>query len=90
MLDIHDCNGQLAIEAAGLMKGFRAIVLEGRQAMRALGQDGRVLFRKSDDGTGAARATGALLGHTVPRLAPPVQERARIRSEKGIRWADAS
>ncbi|WP_406068792.1 FAD-dependent monooxygenase [Streptomyces sp. NBC_01020] len=52
MLDIHDYNGQLALEAAGLMEEFRAIVLEGRQAIRALGQDGAVLFEKADDGTG--------------------------------------
>ncbi|WP_327092571.1 FAD-dependent monooxygenase [Nonomuraea sp. NBC_01738] len=52
MLDIHDYNGQLALEAAGLMEEFRAIVLEGRQAVRALGQDGAVLFEKADDGTG--------------------------------------
>ncbi|GAA2655302.1 hypothetical protein GCM10010307_68140 [Streptomyces vastus] len=52
MLDMHDYNGQRAIEAAGLMTEFRASVLEGRQAMRALGQDGRVLFEKGDDGTG--------------------------------------
>lgn len=38
MLEIHDYNGQRAIEAARLMTEFRAIVLEGRQAMRALGR----------------------------------------------------
>ncbi|MFJ2868057.1 FAD-dependent oxidoreductase [Kitasatospora sp. NPDC087314] len=52
MLDIHDYNGQRALEAAGLLDAFRDIVLEGRQAMRALGQDGTVLFEKADDGTG--------------------------------------
>ncbi|MFI9560315.1 FAD-dependent oxidoreductase [Nonomuraea endophytica] len=52
MLDIHDYNGQLAVEAAGLMEEFRAIVLEGRQAIRALAPDGGVLFEKADDGTG--------------------------------------
>ncbi|NGO71662.1 FAD-dependent oxidoreductase [Streptomyces boncukensis] len=52
MLDIHDYNGQLALKAAGLMDEFRAIVLEGRQAMRALGQDSTVLFEKADDGRG--------------------------------------
>lgn len=46
MLDIHDYNGQLAVAAAGLMDEFRAIVLEGRQAI------GNVLFEKGDDGTG--------------------------------------
>ncbi|MEV4895498.1 NAD(P)/FAD-dependent oxidoreductase [Nonomuraea sp. NPDC055795] len=52
MLDIHDYNGQLALEAAGLMEEFRAIVVEGRQATRALAPDGAVLFEKADDGTG--------------------------------------
>ncbi|CAM5303306.1 Flavin-dependent monooxygenase OS=Streptomyces glaucescens OX=1907 GN=SGLAU_27475 PE=3 SV=1 [Streptomyces glaucescens] len=52
MLDIHDYNGQLALEAAGLMDEFHAIVLEGRQAMRFLDRDGTVLFEKADDGTG--------------------------------------
>ncbi|MCI3270153.1 FAD-dependent oxidoreductase [Streptomyces cylindrosporus] len=52
MLDIHDYNGQLAVEAAGLMDEFRAIVLEGRQAMRVLDTDGTVLFEEADDGSG--------------------------------------
>ncbi|NKE57619.1 FAD-dependent monooxygenase [Lentzea sp. PSKA42] len=52
MLDIHDYNGQLAVEAAGLMDEFRGLVLEGRQAMRVLGSDGTVLLDKADDGTG--------------------------------------
>jgi len=52
MLDIHDYNGQLALEAAGLMDEFRGIVLEGRQALRVLEQDGTVLFERGDDGTG--------------------------------------
>ncbi|MFG2985609.1 FAD-dependent oxidoreductase [Streptomyces sp. NPDC048258] len=52
MLDIHDYNGQLALEATGLMDEFHAIVLEGRQAMRVLDRDGTVLLDKADDGTG--------------------------------------
>ncbi|MFD5250885.1 FAD-dependent oxidoreductase [Amycolatopsis sp. NPDC058340] len=52
MLDIHDYNGQLALEAAGLLDEFRGIVLEGRQALRVLEQDGTVLFERGDDGTG--------------------------------------
>ncbi|MFJ6567978.1 FAD-dependent oxidoreductase [Streptomyces sp. NPDC091292] len=52
MLDIHDYNGQLAVEAAGLTDEFHAIVLEGRQAMRILDRDGTVLLDKADDGTG--------------------------------------
>lgn len=52
MLDIHDYNGQLALEAADLMDEFRGLILEGRQAMRVLDPDGTVLFDKADDGTG--------------------------------------
>ncbi|MEV6611345.1 NAD(P)/FAD-dependent oxidoreductase [Kutzneria sp. NPDC051319] len=52
MLDIHDYNGQIAVEAAGLMTEFRAHVLEGRQAMRVLRPDGAVLLEQGDDGTG--------------------------------------
>ncbi len=52
MLDIHDYNGQLALEAAGLMEEFRDLVLEGRQAMRVLDRDGTVLYEEADDGTG--------------------------------------
>ncbi|MFD7058377.1 FAD-dependent oxidoreductase [Streptomyces sp. NPDC059906] len=52
MLDIHDHNGQLALEAAGLMDEFRAVVIEGRQTMRLVEQDGTVLHEMADDGTG--------------------------------------
>ncbi|MDT8909970.1 NAD(P)/FAD-dependent oxidoreductase [Amycolatopsis sp. PS_44_ISF1] len=52
MLDIHDYNGQHAIEAAGLTEQFRELILQGRQAMRILAPDGSVLLEKGDDGTG--------------------------------------
>ncbi|MEW2122071.1 NAD(P)/FAD-dependent oxidoreductase [Streptomyces sp. NPDC005474] len=52
MLDIHDYNGQLAVQAAGLMDEFRSIIMEGRQAMRVLDRDGNVLLDQPDDGTG--------------------------------------
>ncbi|WP_371566958.1 FAD-dependent oxidoreductase [Streptomyces canus] len=52
MLDIHDDNGQLALQAAGLMDEFRGLVLEGREATRLLAPDGTVLFEQADDGTG--------------------------------------
>ncbi|MEU8821204.1 NAD(P)/FAD-dependent oxidoreductase [Actinoplanes sp. NPDC048796] len=52
MLDIHDYNGQPALEAAGLMTEFRAAVLPGREAYRGLATDGTLLFDKADDGTG--------------------------------------
>ncbi|MFI6409285.1 FAD-dependent oxidoreductase [Streptomyces sp. NPDC050548] len=53
MLDIHDYNGQLALEEADLMDEFRAIVLAGRQASRILAPDGTVLHDHPDDGTGS-------------------------------------
>ncbi|MCO5969686.1 FAD-dependent oxidoreductase [Actinoallomurus soli] len=52
MLDIHHHNGQPALRAAGLIEEFHGLVLEGRQASRALAPDGTVLFEEHDDGTG--------------------------------------
>jgi 2-polyprenyl-6-methoxyphenol hydroxylase-like FAD-dependent oxidoreductase len=50
-LDIHEHNGQLALEAAGLTDQFRAIIHEGGQATRMLDQHGTVLLDEPDDGT---------------------------------------
>ena len=50
-LDIHENNGQLALEAAGLTDEFRAIIHEGGEASRALDQHGAVLLDEPDDGT---------------------------------------
>ncbi|MGW7660366.1 FAD-dependent oxidoreductase [Streptomyces sp. NPDC054756] len=52
LLDIHDYNGQLALETAELMEEFGPLVLAGRQAMRVLDTDGTVVFEVADDGTG--------------------------------------
>lgn len=52
MLDIHDYNGRLALEAAGLLDEFDGLVLEGREAARLVAPDGTVLFDQPDDGTG--------------------------------------
>ncbi|MEU8716573.1 NAD(P)/FAD-dependent oxidoreductase [Streptomyces sp. NPDC048663] len=52
MLDIHEHNGQPALAAAGLTEEFRALVLPGREASRALAPDGTVLYEEPDDGTG--------------------------------------
>ncbi|WP_416979513.1 FAD-dependent oxidoreductase [Streptomyces sp. T028] len=52
MLDIHDYNGQIALQAADLVDEFHAIVVEGRQTMRVLDPDGTVLMDKADDGDG--------------------------------------
>ena len=51
-LDIHEHDGQRALEAAGLMNAFRAIIHKGGEATRALGPDGVVLLDEADDGTG--------------------------------------
>ncbi|MFI5839124.1 FAD-dependent oxidoreductase [Catenuloplanes sp. NPDC051500] len=60
MLDIHDYNGQPALEAAGLIDEFRAIVLEGREAMRVLDRDGTILFDRADGGGSPEAQRGAL------------------------------
>ncbi|MFJ8043377.1 FAD-dependent oxidoreductase [Kitasatospora sp. NPDC096147] len=52
LLDIHDYNGLLAVEAARLTAEFERIVLPGRQALRVLASDGSVLLDRPDDGTG--------------------------------------
>lgn len=51
-LDIHEHNGQLALEAAGLTAEFRAIIHAGGEATRALDQRGKVLLDEPDDGNG--------------------------------------
>ncbi|SCD75875.1 2-polyprenyl-6-methoxyphenol hydroxylase [Streptomyces sp. TverLS-915] len=52
MLDIHENNGQAALAAAGLTEEFRAIILAGHEASRALTPQGSVLLEEEDDGTG--------------------------------------
>ncbi|MDE1907748.1 MAG: FAD-dependent monooxygenase [Pseudomonas sp.] len=52
MLDIHDYNGQLALQAAGLTDEFRALILKGREATRVLDWQGATLLDQTDDGTG--------------------------------------
>jgi 2-polyprenyl-6-methoxyphenol hydroxylase-like FAD-dependent oxidoreductase len=51
-LDIHEHDGQAALEAAGLTDEFRAIIHEGGEASRALDQHGSVLLDEADDGNG--------------------------------------
>ena len=52
MLDIHPWNGQPALEAAGLIDGFRELVLDGRESYRVLDRRGVLLLGRPDDGTG--------------------------------------
>lgn len=51
-LDIHEHNGQRALEAAGLMEEFRAIIHQGGAATRMLDPHGAVLLEEPDDGAG--------------------------------------
>lgn len=51
-LDIHEQDGQAALEAAGLTAEFRAIIHEGGDASRALDTRGNILFDDpADDAT---------------------------------------
>jgi 2-polyprenyl-6-methoxyphenol hydroxylase-like FAD-dependent oxidoreductase len=51
-LDMHEYNGQAALETAGLTGEFRAIIHEGGEATRVLDQHGTVLLDEPDTGTG--------------------------------------
>lgn len=50
-LDLHEHNGQAALEIAGLTEQFHAIINPGGAAMRVLDQDGTVLGEAPDDGS---------------------------------------
>ncbi|PZF26869.1 FAD-dependent monooxygenase [Curtobacterium sp. MCLR17_045] len=49
-LDIHDFNGQIALEQCQLMDEFRSIINMGAEAMRFLGSDGELVGEIPDDG----------------------------------------
>ncbi|MGA0615079.1 FAD-dependent oxidoreductase [Paracoccus sp. KR1-242] len=49
-LDIHVHNGQVALEAAGLLDEFKDIIHHGAAATRVLDPQGVVLFEEADDG----------------------------------------
>ena len=51
-LDVHEYNGQLALDAAGLTEQFRAIIHQGGEASRVLDQNANVLLDEPDEGTG--------------------------------------
>ena len=51
-IDIHEHNGQRALEAAGLTDEFRAIIRAGGEASRIIDPQGAVLLDEPDDGTG--------------------------------------
>ncbi|RWM04639.1 MAG: FAD-dependent monooxygenase [Mesorhizobium sp.] len=49
-IDIHEHNGQIALEAAGLTQAFQAIIHHGGAANRVLDRHGTVLLDEADDG----------------------------------------
>ncbi|WP_395396354.1 NAD(P)/FAD-dependent oxidoreductase (plasmid) [Novosphingobium sp. BL-8A] len=51
LLDIHEHDGQTALEDAGLTAAFREIIVEGGQASRILDRNGTLLFEEDDDGS---------------------------------------
>jgi 2-polyprenyl-6-methoxyphenol hydroxylase-like FAD-dependent oxidoreductase len=51
-LDIHEHDGQVALETANLTEEFRAIIHQGAEATRVLDQHGTLLLEQPDDGTG--------------------------------------
>ena len=50
-LDIHETNGQVALEAAGLTDAFRALIHKGGATLRMLSPRGEVLLEQPDDGS---------------------------------------
>jgi 2-polyprenyl-6-methoxyphenol hydroxylase-like FAD-dependent oxidoreductase len=50
-LDLHEENGQRALELAGLAEGYRAIVHQGGGAQRVVDPQGTVLAELPDDGS---------------------------------------
>ena len=60
MLDIHEDSGQKALRAAGLYERFRAIVLEGGDAVRILDKKASVRFVADGDDTRPEVDRGAL------------------------------
>ena len=52
MLDIHEHDGQVALQEAELFEEFEALIHPGGQATRVLDRRGNLLFEQPDDGTG--------------------------------------
>lgn len=58
-IDIHEEDGQVALDAAGLTGQFRAIIHRGGQATRVLDRNGSVLYEELDDQNGDTPDTPA-------------------------------
>ncbi|WP_338014382.1 FAD-dependent oxidoreductase [Staphylococcus edaphicus] len=50
-LDIHERDGQIALEIAGLTTEFKSLIQEGGEASRVVDQYGTILLDDPDDGT---------------------------------------
>jgi 2-polyprenyl-6-methoxyphenol hydroxylase-like FAD-dependent oxidoreductase len=50
-LDLHEHNGQLALQKADLMEEYRSIIRVGGAAQRVVDRDGTVLAELADDGS---------------------------------------
>ncbi|GAP87556.1 putative Aromatic-ring hydroxylase-like [Rosellinia necatrix] len=48
-LDLHEYSGQRALEAAGLLDGFRAVMRQGGDAMKMIRKDGTVLHESGGE-----------------------------------------
>ncbi|KAI1126946.1 hypothetical protein F5Y10DRAFT_243805 [Nemania abortiva] len=75
-LDIHEYSGQRAIDAAGLLEKFHAVVRPGGEAMRIIKKDGTVLFEDSgeheDEGEGDGADSASKFVKGRPEIDRPV------------------
>ncbi len=78
-LDLHADGAQLALRAAGLEAGFRAIARYGDQGMRAVAADGTVVYDEPSDGT---------VGRDRPEVDRPALRSLLLRSLPAgtVRW----
>jgi 2-polyprenyl-6-methoxyphenol hydroxylase-like FAD-dependent oxidoreductase len=60
MLDVHEASGQAALAAAGLLDGFRRLVLPGGDALRILDRHGTVRWEDAGSGDRPEVERGAL------------------------------
>ncbi|KAI0117920.1 hypothetical protein GGR51DRAFT_500548 [Nemania sp. FL0031] len=58
-LDIHEYSGQRALDAAGLLDGFRTVMRPGGEAIKIIKKNGTVLFEDSGEHDDGAEEDGA-------------------------------